>query len=288
MVTGRRLWLAVHRWIALSIGLILALLGATGAAMVLRTPILQWEVGAGPLTLRAAPAPGTAYASPHAWQEAALAAYPQLQRALGTAPPNGGFLLSDNAMVFGPVQGRQAMGIAMLDPYTAAPRGFFVFDDLWLARIVAFHRALMLPARPGSQILAACGMVLLASLFTGLWLWWPRGTFPGRWRRAFTISLRGRSAQRWLALHNLAAVYLFLPLLLLTTSGVILAQPTWFGWLGLSRGPHSVLSALHAHLMLGMAGEIVTFLAGVALPVLYVSGLSMWWGKRRARRQAAG
>ena len=284
MVAGRRLWLGVHRWIALTIGLILALLGITGAAMVLRTPILKWEVGAGPLTLHEAPAPGAAYTSPQAWQEAALGAYPQLQRAIGTAAPRGGFLMSDNAMVFGPLQGRPGMGIAMVDPYTAAPRGFFVFDDLWLAKVVAFHRSLMLPPRPGALTLAACGMVLLASLLTGLWLWWPRGTFPGRWRRAFAISLRSRGVQLWLALHNLAAVYLFVPLLLLAVSGVILAQPTWFAWLGLSRGPHSALSALHAQLMLGTVGEVATFLAGVALPVLYVTGLSMWWRKRSARR----
>jgi uncharacterized iron-regulated membrane protein len=45
-----------------------------------------------------------------------------------------------------------------------------------------------------------------------------------------------------------------------------------------------VASALHAELMLGLVGEIITFLAGLALPVLYVSGLLMWWKKRRARR----
>lgn len=38
-------WLRVHRWLALSVGLLLALIGLSGALLELKGPILRWEVG---------------------------------------------------------------------------------------------------------------------------------------------------------------------------------------------------------------------------------------------------
>lgn len=280
----RQLWLRLHRWIALTIGFVLALLGLSGSLMVLRGPILQWEVGAAAVRLKQAPAPGAPYASQEAWKAAARQAYPRLERIMGVAEPHAGFLTSDNAIVFGAVRGRRAMGIAMIDPYTAEPRAFFVYDDLFLAKVVALHRSLFLPRHLAGPVLAGCGLVLLASLATGAWLWWPREAGAGRWRRVLAMSFKNRGLHLWFGLHNVTAAYLFIPLLLLTLTGIWLAQPEWFFWMGLGKWFKPVASGLHAELMLGLAGEIGAFLAGLALPVLYASGLVMWWKRRRLRR----
>lgn len=282
----RKLWLQVHLWIALILGLVLALIGLSGSVLVLRAPILKWEAGAAALELARAPPPGASHASPETWKSAAQAAYPQLARVIGALPPGAGFLPSDNALVFGPMRDRPGMGIAMVDPYDASARAFFVYDDLMLARIVALHRALLLPRPLAGPAVAACGIALLVSLGTGAWLWWPRGRAPGRWRRALGLSRQSRGLRRWLELHNVSAAYLFAPLLVLTVTGTWLAQPGWFAALGLDKSFQPIASALHARLMLGTFGEILVFLAGLALPVLYVSGLAMWWQKRRARRNA--
>jgi uncharacterized iron-regulated membrane protein len=280
----RQLWLRLHRWIALIIGFVLALLGLSGSLMVLRGPILQWEVGTAAVHLKQAPAPGASYASQETWKAAAQQAHPRLERIMGAAEPRAGFLTSDNAIVFGAVRGRQAMGIAMIDPYTAEPRAFFVYDDLFLAKVVALHRSLFLPRHLAGPVLAGCGLVLLASLATGAWLWWPREAGAGRWRRVLTMSFKNRGLRRWFGLHNVTAAYLFVPLLLLTLTGIWLAEPGWFFWLGLGKSFKPVASGLHAELMLGLAGEIGAFLVGLALPVLYASGLVMWWKRRRLRR----
>lgn len=269
----RALWRKAHLWLALLLGWVFALLGASGAVLVLRAPLLKWEVGAAVLTLQARPAPGTPMALPEAWKQAARQAYPQFARIQGAAPPCAGFLTSDNALVFGPVQGRRAMGIAMLDPYSAAPRGFFVYDDLWLAKAVALHRGLLLPPGAGSVAVALCGLALLASLASGIWLWWPRQLSAKAWRTALLPRLRG--AALWRGLHNASAGWLLLPLLVITATGVWLARPGWFGASERS-GFKPVLSALHGELMLGTAGQALALAAGLALPLLYATGLVMW------------
>lgn len=279
----RRPWLRIHRWIALSVGFVVAVLGVSGSAMVLRGPILRWEVGADAVRLHQTPAPGTSYASQEAWKSAAREAYPQLERIMGVASPRTGFLISDNALVFGAVRGRQAMGIAMIDPYTAQARAFFVYDDLILAKVVALHRSLFLPRPVAGAMLAACGIALLISLVTGAWLWWPRGSGGGSWRRALTMSRRSRGMRRWAELHGVVAAYSFLPLMFLALTGIWLAEREWFSWMGLGKSFKPIASGVHTGLVLGLPGEIAAFLAGLALPILYISGLILWW-RRRPRR----
>jgi uncharacterized iron-regulated membrane protein len=41
---------------------------------------------------------------------------------------------------------------------------------------------------------------------------------------------------------------------------------------------------MHNGLMFGTTGQVFVFLAGLALPVLYVSGLTLWWRRRKQRR----
>lgn len=283
----RKRWLQVHLWVALTLGLVVALLGASGALMVVRGPILQWEAGRAAVRLAPHTDASLPYAPQDRWIQAARDGYPQLDRVIGAAPPRGGFLTSDNAIVFGSVKGRDGIGVAAIDPFDASPRAFFVYDDLWLARIVSLHRSLLLPRHLAGPAVAASGIALLVSLASGAWLWWPRGAGWRAWLRALTISRGSRGLRWWRELHNVAAAWLFVPLLMLTLTGVWLARPAWFGWLGLGAAIKPAISALHADLMLGWPGEVLAGLAGVALPLLYVSGLAMWWKKRSASRQAA-
>lgn len=41
---------------------------------------------------------------------------------------------------------------------------------------------------------------------------------------------------------------------------------------------------MHNGLMFGTIGQVFVFLAGLALPILYVSGLILWWRRRKQRR----
>lgn len=281
---ARRRWLAVHRWIGLLAGVVLAVQALSGMLLVLKRPLMKWEVGAALVELQATavpPPPAAAWADEAAWRDSARRAYPQLRRIAGAQGPNQGFLPSDNAMVFGAVEGRRGMGIAVLDPFTAEPRGFFHFDDLWLARIVALHRSLLLPPSLGGPVGAAFGALALLSLLSGLWLWWPRG---GRWRQALRWRAASHGVRRLRNWHEVIAVWLSLPLLVLTVTGIWLSVPGWFAWAGNPRTLKPIFSALHGHLLLGTAGQVVVTLAGMVLTVLCVTGMLLWWRLRPNRR----
>ena len=58
---------------------------------------------------------------------------------------------------------------------------------------------------------------MLVSLVTGLYLWWPRNR---NWRVAFTLKRGARGRRRLLDLHNLFAVYLYVPLFIIAFTGV--------------------------------------------------------------------
>ncbi|MEL7939948.1 PepSY-associated TM helix domain-containing protein [Pseudomonas delhiensis] len=271
-----RAWLALHRWLALLFGLPLALLGASSALLELRGPILRWELGAAALSAKPHAASAIALGDA-ALRERARQAYPRFARILGSAAPRQGFLTSDNALVFGTLVDRPGTAVAMLDPYDGEPRAFFVFDDLWLAKGVALHRSLLLPPAVGSPLLALCGGVLCLSLLSGLYLWW-----PGRrnWWAAANLRRGSRGTRRLREWHNLCAAWLYLPLLLIALTGAWLALPPGFT----TTTPKPLLSALHGRLGLGTAGMAIAFLAGLALPVLYLTGLLLWWRRRPARQ----
>lgn len=266
-------WRLIHRWIALSLGLIIALLGATGALLELRQPILKWEVGEQALTLKPHTSPSPMLA-PEDWTQAAQTTYPQFKQILGSAPPRGGFLTSDNALVFGLLQDRSGIGVAMIDPYDGEGRAFFVFNDLWLAKVVTLHRSLLLPPPIGRPLLIVSGLALTLSMLSGLYLWWP--TRRQSWA-SITLKPGHRRLRDW---HNASALWLYLPLLVVTLTGLILSLPP--DLLG-SRALHSTVSNLHGTLMLGTAGAWVSGFTGIALCVLYITGLSLWW-RRRPRR----
>ncbi|MFA7596480.1 MAG: PepSY-associated TM helix domain-containing protein [Novosphingobium sp.] len=201
------------------------------------------------------------------------------------APPHGGFFDNPNATVFGQVAGRpRAMGVALVDPWTGTPRRFFVYDDLVIAKVVAFHRSLFLPPMIGSPVLALAGLILLLSTATGLWLWWPR---DGRWGlRLAPFRRRGRSL-RLIEVHWLAGAWTALPMLLLAGTGIWLAAPRlwmmmlgWNGEGGRVSGA-TLIARLHADLMLGLFGRVLVGLSGFVLACLFVTGVWTWARKRR-------
>ena len=59
---------------------------------------------------------------------------------------------------------------------------------------------------------------------TGLYLWWPRNR---NWYGALTLKRGARGRRRLLDLHNLFAVYLYVPLLILAVTGVYVIKPHW-------------------------------------------------------------
>lgn len=169
---------------------------------------------------RVAPPPVTAVLSPETLLGKAAAAKPEL-------PFVGLTLRADPDRPATVTYGRE--GVILLNPYTGAMlgegatnvRGFF----RW---IIAWHRWFALEGaskETGKAVTGACSLGFLGLVLSGFYLWWPR-----RWSAHVlkavavpSLSLRGRSRDfNW---HNAVGLWCAPLLLLITTTGVIMAYP---------------------------------------------------------------
>ncbi|MCW2256979.1 putative iron-regulated membrane protein [Providencia alcalifaciens] len=281
----RRTWLKIHLWLGLVIGFFIAILGVSGSLLLLKKPILEWEIGRSAL-----------YASPHSehseantsapdlWRQSAQQNYPQLIKIIGVALPETGFIPATNVMVFGKTSLSNKLGIAFIDPIDASAKGFVIFDDLIFSQIVSLHSVLLLPQNIGSWLVLSCGVVLTLSLISGVILWWPKKGIKSLFSALIDWHRGLKGAAKWRQWHYFVAIYLTIPLFVITLSGILLSRPELSSLLSLSSENKRFISQLHSELGLGFSGLIIAFLSGFVLPLLYVSGVIIWWKKRPHRR----
>jgi uncharacterized iron-regulated membrane protein len=106
-----------------------------------------------------------------------------------------------------------------LDPPTARVLDTQQFRSSAIGFLHRFHENLTVPAYSGRAIVGWAGVGMLLLSLSGIYLWWPRdGVFvPGlRWRRA-------QHGDR--NLHHLFGFWIFLPLALVSFTGIYLAFP---------------------------------------------------------------
>lgn len=213
-----RLWVRrVHLWLGLGLGGLFLLLGLTGTVLAfypevdrLLHPELQVQ--------GAAPARG-----------------PEWDRALATVraafPDKTGPWRFEVTGKPGPIPARyynppERTGHAFRPMMVwLSPDGVRVLRrDYWGEYAMTFvydlHYRLLL-GETGAQIVGWAGFPLLALLASGVWAWWPRGS----WRKALRLKLAApaqRSLRDW---HKLAGLSGAVFLLLLTGTGIMLALP---------------------------------------------------------------
>ncbi|MDF2495366.1 MAG: hypothetical protein K0S66_2300 [Sphingomonas sp.] len=215
----------IHLWLGLSLGLLFAVIGLTGSALVFYVGI---DAALHPALRSDAPAT-TAGPAPSGWTS------PVWDRALATAragrfdpagkwsfevtgeggaiparyyPPDpGGARHPTRLMVwFSPDGGRIVR---------VAPWGGYLMT--WLYEL---HMHL-LAGDIGGQIVGWSGVAMLVLLLSGIVLWWPRGS----WRKSLAFKRRAAPIRRLHDLHKLSGVASGALLLILVASGVILALP---------------------------------------------------------------
>jgi uncharacterized iron-regulated membrane protein len=89
-------------------------------------------------------------------------------------------------------------------------------------------------AKWGDRLIEIVAGWTILLVLTGLYLFWPRGRKPGRWRRAFTPRLRARSTNRriaWRDVHAITGVVFAFATLFFLATGMI-----WTGWWGVRYG----------------------------------------------------
>lgn len=225
---ARAVWLALHKWLGLTLGLWLAIVGLTGAMLVFHKELDVWL---NPQVFRVTPPPGGLPHPPDAIVAAARAAAPEDAIFTRAEFPPG----ADRSYVFSltinGLRGDEEWRL-FVDPYTAAVTGRRLeraAGDIFPRAVVPFlfdlHYSLLLPARLGRPIAGYAALAALASCAVGLFLWWPA---RGKWRRALTIR-PGASVERLTHdAHRSLGVYGWPILFTLLLSGASFNLPATF------------------------------------------------------------
>ncbi|MFO0774695.1 MAG: PepSY-associated TM helix domain-containing protein [Nitrospiraceae bacterium] len=240
---GRRSrWAAVHRWLGLTAGALLVLIGLTGSLLVFHLEIDEWL---NPELLRVTPLPGG---------EARYLPFDELEQAARRALPPGGRItfaqyprndevaLRFNALVPPPAPpdapprhlsaSDQAQYHIGVNPYTGAitgvrlarPAGWAgAIPRTFVGCIFALHYALLLPrfGKPpfGDTVVAILGLLLIGSVVAGTVLWWPR---RGQWKQALTVKYPAHPRRLHFDLHKTIGISYFVILVAVFLSGVYL------------------------------------------------------------------
>ena len=213
----RRLWLNVHLW--LGVGLLVALipLGLSGSVLVWHGAVdraLYSERYA--VTGPVAQAPSVYLASAGAAFEG---------RATATTlrlPDKAGDPVTVVGRLAGPpaANGRPRQLTAWIDPATARVLDTAEINQSFTGVMHRLHGSLLIPGQGvGRKVVGWLGWAMTASCLTGLWLWWPRNGSPVmglRWRR---------SASTLTNLHHTFGLWILVPLLAVSLTGVYISFP---------------------------------------------------------------
>jgi len=338
----RRALVTLHLWLGLSIGLLWALQGLTGAWLVFHRDVER----------------------------------------VGVAVAAGPMISLDRIAQVAPGAIRVSIADGRRDLLVAATKGEDVVIEASTGRIVApppvtalnetfyhFHEEL-LAGENGKTFIGVSGLLLLSSALMGLWIGWPRGGWraafsPGRWRTVKTRLYGWHRAVGLLACIALVTVGTTGPMMIFGkqlrswfTQPVAKVEPVerlpvpavsperawriaqarfpdatfvrltfpsakspvwqvrmhrpgeWRAWSGATAVtidpqsgailgaydaaagplPNRILDAafpLHNGEVAGLTGRILMILAGLSLPMFYVTGVLAWWRSRQRRRSHA-
>ncbi len=211
----RRFVRRCHLWLGLSLGLLLVMLGLTGSVLVFYVEIDRWQHPAQAAAGQAVPA---------SYDRAILTLRERFPDKHGpwrlevTGQPG-----AIPARYYNPPEtaGRDfAPLMVWLSPDGSRVLRRDYWGDYAMTWIYDLHYRLQLGPR-GGELVGYAGIALLALLLSGLWAWWPRGS----WTKALRLRRQAppvRTLRDWHKLSGLAG----LPLLaVLTVTGVMLALP---------------------------------------------------------------
>ncbi|PPD32951.1 MAG: hypothetical protein CTY19_09900 [Methylomonas sp.] len=217
---SRQWWLTIHLYLGLSLGLLVAMVGITGSLLVFYVELDEFLNP--DLVVGESSTPRLSYQQLF---DAIRQSEPQRQRGWRLEiPQNPERMLT--ARYYKP-QETEHMGFAPLlvsvNPYSGEVVKKRFWGDFAMTWIYDLHYTLLL-AHTGKIIMSIVGGLLLLSLLSGVYLWWPR---PGKWSGALTIKPKS-SRQRFIYdLHKVSGVYGLVVMLVLTFSGIFLEIPEY-------------------------------------------------------------
>ena len=214
----RGLWLQVHKWIGLTLAVLIIPISLTGSALVWHD-WLDETLNPG----RYAVTSGEPALAPSAYAEAAGAVLAPDEHIVSIRYPEGeGPLLAAAARPPQPGEARPVRTNVWLDPADGRVLDTARSDSGAVRVLHVLHGSLMVPGT-GRQIVGWVGIAMCVSCLTGLWLWWPvsGGMKRGfRWRRQNSANAN---------LHHQMGFWILLPLAMLSFTGAWISFPQFFG-----------------------------------------------------------
>jgi uncharacterized iron-regulated membrane protein len=200
-------------------GLLLALIGASGAALVFAEPMVRREA---PQLFTETQGEWRPVSE---WIASAERKYPELAPLKFVFGPGTIPMPTGTPIIFKIAEkgGEERHALIPIDPVKGVALDRVDAEDTWSGLLVIFHKEL-LAEDIGILLVAIAGVVGLVSVVTGIYLWWPRA---GRWGAAFRIRRGARGIALLYDLHSVPAIWLLIPLGAVLFSGVYLQRNEW-------------------------------------------------------------
>ncbi|NOS73893.1 MAG: PepSY domain-containing protein [Methyloglobulus sp.] len=226
----RKLWLDVHLWLGLGLGLFLSIFGITGSILVFHLEINEL-LNPKLLTVNVPEANPVYKPLAEIFQVGKATMPNHAANTFATYPRNNEAAIK---MAFSlPLSGNKA-GVTeswevYVNPYTAKAIGKRLmsssdgpFPKTFIGFIFELHYALFLGEDPGYLIVGIMGALLIISTLTGLIVWWP---LTGKWRQAVTIKFKASTERLNFDLHKTFGFYSAVVLIPVLFSGVYMDIP---------------------------------------------------------------
>jgi len=217
----RGLWFQVHKWIGLTLAILIVPISLSGAALVWHDAL---DSAINPQRYAVS---GEAALGPAAYARSAGAALGAGDRIASIRYPEHGAGPVVVAAVR-PGEGRPLRTNAWLDPATGRVLDTASADAGAVRFLHTLHGSLTVPGW-GRTIVGWVGAAMLLSCLTGLWLWWPSGGSLSRgfrWKRQNSANAN---------LHHLIGFWVLLPLAMLSFTGLWISFPAVFSGAGPDR-----------------------------------------------------
>lgn len=211
-LTWRRCWLLAHRWLGLTLGLLLLVAALTGSLLILAEPLdraLHRHL----------------FVAQH---DAAGALEPVLQQLRAEFGPQAAFTLrpprEPGETLHAMVRGASWQGTVYFEPATARELGRRGHSEGFFNLLFELHSNLLAQDR-GKAVLAAAALTYLVMLLSGVLLWW-----PARWRHAWTVKLRSGLSRTLFDLHRVVGAVMGVLVLVAVASGAYMAWRPLSAW----------------------------------------------------------
>ncbi|MDO9106220.1 MAG: PepSY-associated TM helix domain-containing protein [Methylovulum sp.] len=225
----RKLWLSVHLWLGLVLGLFLSIFGITGSILVFHAEIN--ELLNPKLLTVTVPESNPAYQPlAHIFQAGRIAMPESANHTFANYPRNetAAFKLMYALPVANEVVENWEVYV---NPYTAEVTGkqLMASSDNFVPHsfigfIFELHYALLLGEEIGYAVVGIMGALLVISVLTGLILWWP---LTGKWLQALTVKRKASAERLNFDLHKTSGLYSALVLIPVLFSGVYMDIPEY-------------------------------------------------------------